>query len=136
MSWVVDTCVLIDVLEADPEFAQASADALDALSPEGLVVSPVTWVELAPAFHGDVADQQAFLAALGVGLDASVTTDVLLAAHRAWSLHIQRRRRSSVPKRPIADILIGALATRHSGLLTRHPAAFRTLFPSLPLRTP
>lgn len=83
MSWVVDTCVLIDVLEADPEFAQAS-----------------------------------------------------LAAHRAGSLHIQRRRHSTSPKRPIAEVLIGALATRHSGLLTRNPADFHTLFPSLPLRTP
>ena len=30
MSWVVDTCVLLDIFENDEEFALASADALDA----------------------------------------------------------------------------------------------------------
>jgi len=38
MAWVVDTCVLIDVLEDDPEFGLVSAEALDAHLDEGLHV--------------------------------------------------------------------------------------------------
>lgn len=136
MSWVVDTCVLADVFEGDPEFADASADALDDLAPEGLVVSPVTFVELAPAFHGDIAGQREFLAALGIGTDLAVDDDVLLAAHRAWHRHIRRKRAGEAPKRPVADVLIGALAMNRDGLLTRNAADFRALFPALRIRVP
>ena len=136
MSWIVDTCILIDVLEADPDFALASADALDELAPRGLLISPVTFVELAPAFHGDLADQRAFLSALGVELAPPLPTDALLAAHRAWNRQIQRKRAGAAAKRPIADVLIGALANAHDGLLTRNPGDFRSLFPSLRLHVP
>ena len=46
MSWVVDTCVLLDIFENDEEFAIASADALDAHANDGLCIAPVTFVEL------------------------------------------------------------------------------------------
>jgi predicted nucleic acid-binding protein len=50
MSWLVDTCVLLDVIDGDSEFAVSSAETLDSLASEGLEISPVTAVELAPAF--------------------------------------------------------------------------------------
>ena len=53
--WVVDTCVIIDVLSGDSAFSTKSADAIDAKRAEGLVIAPVTYVELAPSFLGDVA---------------------------------------------------------------------------------
>ena len=53
MPWVIDTCLLIDIADADPSFAAASAILLDAKRPEGLVISPITYVELAPVFEGD-----------------------------------------------------------------------------------
>jgi len=36
MPWVVDTCLVIDVLDADPEYGAISADLLDGMSTEGL----------------------------------------------------------------------------------------------------
>jgi hypothetical protein len=30
MSWVIDTCLLIDIADADPQFASASATLIDA----------------------------------------------------------------------------------------------------------
>ena len=36
MSWVVDTCLVLDVLTGQPPFAEASADLLDAMLGEGL----------------------------------------------------------------------------------------------------
>jgi hypothetical protein len=42
MSWVVDTCVLIDVLEDDPTFGDPSTNLLERLLRNGLVLCPVT----------------------------------------------------------------------------------------------
>jgi hypothetical protein len=53
MPWVVDTCLLIDVAEADPAFGVASARLLDVKRVDGLAICPVTNVELAPVFNGD-----------------------------------------------------------------------------------
>ena len=50
MTWVVDTCVVLDVLEGDPEFGLASARLIDKLAGEGLSLCPVSYIELAPAF--------------------------------------------------------------------------------------
>ena len=40
--WVVDTCVIIDVLSGDGVFSVKSADAIDMKRAEGLVVAPIT----------------------------------------------------------------------------------------------
>jgi len=61
MSWVVDTCVLIDVLEDDPSFGRASADVLEKSLRDGLVLCPITMVELSPAFAGNLEIQKHFL---------------------------------------------------------------------------
>lgn len=134
--WVVDTCVLIDVLEEDDRFGVSSARCLDGLLEEGLVVCPVSYVELAPAFDGDAGLQGAFLVALGASWHEPWTWPDTVAAHSAWARFIERRRRAGLRRRPIADILIGAFACRHAGLVTRNPDDFRDLFPSLPLRVP
>jgi len=51
----VDTCVVIDVLEGDPKFGLSSTRLMDKLVGEGLAVCPVSFIELAPAFLGDLA---------------------------------------------------------------------------------
>ena len=62
MDWVVDTCVLLDILDEIPLFAEAAAEALDEKAEKGeLTVAPITYVELAPAFNGDRAMQDLFL---------------------------------------------------------------------------
>lgn len=58
MSWIVDTCVLLDVRLADPKFGRASAACLEAHSPDGLRLCPITFVEIAPSFRGDVTRQK------------------------------------------------------------------------------
>ena len=42
MKWVVDTCVVIDILCGDSQFSALSADALDARRDEGLCIAPAT----------------------------------------------------------------------------------------------
>lgn len=136
MAWVVDTCVLLDVLEDDPEFGRSSALTLDAHSEEGLIVCPVTYAELAPAFQGDRTLQDEFLGGVGLDYRQDWLWEDTLRAHEAWNTFVQRKRSGQLPKRPLADILIGAYAVRHQGLITRNPDDFKTVFPGLVLRGP
>ena len=134
--WVVDTCVIIDVLSGDGVFSAKSADAIDAKRAEGLVIAPITYVELAPSFLGDVAKQDMVLSGLGIECDFSGNKEAVLVAHKAWYEHVQRKRLGGVPKRPIADILIGAYAMQEGGLITRNEADFHALYPNLTIFNP
>lgn len=131
MSWVVDTCVVLDVLEDDPDFGMKSARLLEERLPEGLSVCPVTQVELSPAFGGDLAEQRRFFRQAGIDDLCGWTSADTEAAHHAWHLHIAGRRTGSLPKRPVADLLIGAFAVNRRGLITRNAGDFRKHFPSL-----
>lgn len=131
MPWVVDTCLLIDVADADPQFAAGSAALLNARTGEDLVISPVTYAELAPVFDGDVTRQEEFLFHLQVSWSEVWTHADTLAAHAAWHRYVRGRRIRRINKRPMADILIGAFAERVGGLMTRNAADFQNSFPKL-----
>jgi predicted nucleic acid-binding protein len=136
MAWVVDTCILIDVAEADPAFGLVSAKLLDAKRPAGLAICPVTYVELAPVFDGDQTVQQEFLANLGVTWPETWIQADSEEAHRAWHRYVITRRAAKSGKRPIADILIGAFASRFDGILTRNESDFKSVFPNLSIVGP
>lgn len=136
MAWVVDTCLLIDVAEADPAFGVASAKLLDLKRTDGLTICPVTYVELAPVFNGDHAAQNEFLFNLGLNWPEVWTQSDTEEAHCAWHRYVAARRTAKVPKRPLADILIGAFASRCDGILTRNTSDFRTVFPKLAIAAP
>ena len=136
MKWVVDTCVIIDVLCGDGEFSARSADAIDAYRAEGLSVAPATYVELAPSFGGDPDEQETILAELGIEVDFGGDREAVRKAHAAWYAHVLRKRTGTIGKRPIADIMIGAYALRKGGLITRNESDFRALYPDLPIINP
>jgi predicted nucleic acid-binding protein len=136
MPWVVDTCLLIDIADADPQFAIGSAALLDARRPDGLVISPVSYVELAPVFDGDVVRQNQFLYHLQVSWAQAWSDAETLAAHAGWQRYVLSRRLRRIAKRPMADILIGAFAERFDGLMTRNESDFRSVFPRLPILIP
>jgi len=138
MAWVVDTCILLDVGLDDPTFGEISEALLQEKVEDGLLICPVTFVELAPAFAGDLGALRRFLSGLAVDhaeLWQDQDTD---RAARAWSRHIARRREypARFAKRPVADVLIGGFAMRFDGLLTRNTKDFRKLFPGLRLIRP
>lgn len=136
MSWVIDTCVVLDVLEDDPDFGMASARLLQQRLAEGLSVCPVTQVELAPAFEGDLTVQRRFFQEAGIDDHCGWTVADTETAHAAWHRHIAGRRAGTMPKRPVADILIGAFAVNRRGLITRNAKDFRKHFPSLEILEP
>ena len=146
--FVVDTCVLVDIALPDPTFGAQSAKYLEGLRAAGcgLSVSPVTMVELAPTFGGDIGSQKEFLDLVGVAYDEPWTAAETEAAHPAWAAYVARRqamrkkhpksKQAAEPRRPVADVLIGAFASRRYGIVTRDPEHFARCFPDLELRNP
>ncbi len=136
MAWVIDTCVLIDIRNADPQFSQLSAVCLTERASDGLVVAPITMIELAPSFHGDYSAQAQWLNSLGISFLDTWTADDTRAAHGLWHDHILRKRAGSEGKRPMADVLIAAYALRFQGLISRNGDDFRRLSQSLVVLEP
>jgi predicted nucleic acid-binding protein len=136
MTWIVDTCVVLDIFENDPQFGKGSAKLLEKLLPDGLAISPVTMIELSAAFAGDLAEQKKFLDQAGISHSEPWTTADTEASHAAWNSYVTARRAHKIPKRPVADLLIGGFAANRHGLITRNPDDFRRWFPKLTIREP
>ena len=136
MSLVVDTCVILDVLSNDPVFGRRSMETLEQFADENLLIAPISYVELAPAFLGDENLERDFLLDLGIDLPPLIDNTDLSAAHAAWHRQVLRKRQGKAPRRPIADVMIGALASVNDGLITRNVKDFRALFPKLRIISP
>ena len=119
MAWVVDTCLLIDIADDDPSFGVASANFLDSKRSSGLLICPVTFIELAPVFGGDREAQEEFLFNLEVSYAEPWTDPDTHRAHTAWHEYVTTRRLRNTPKRPLADVLIGAFSHRWDGQIGR-----------------
>lgn len=136
MAWVADTCLLIDLAIDDPKFFAASARLLETKQPEGLVVCPISIIELSPVFGGQLPAVAEFLERLNIPWPESWTVADTQAAFVAWNDYVAGKRQGRIVKRPIADVLIGAFALRFQGLLTRNVTDFRPVFPALPIVEP
>jgi hypothetical protein len=136
MTWIVDTCVVIDILEADPAFGLKSAKLLQKHAGEGLAVSPISMVELAPAFSGDLREQRRFLEMAGISCSENWTHADTESAYRGWDLYVRARRARKSVRRPVADILIGAFASNRRGLITRNGTDFAKWFPGMTILEP
>lgn len=136
MTWVVDTCVILDILDGKSEFSAMSARALQSKLDDVLLIAPISFVELAPAFNGDVNAQTEFLRRMWIQFNFKGNGAAVLAAHQAWYAHVLRKRAGAIAKRPIADVLIGAYAQSVGGLITRNESDFRSLYPELNILNP
>jgi predicted nucleic acid-binding protein len=134
--WIVDSCVLLDIALRDPAHGLASALFLDKRRKEGLAVCPVSIIEIAPFFAGEIGHVREFLKVLGADAGRPWLEADTEVAVRGWSRYVGLKRQGTAPRRPLADMLIGAYASRHSGLITRNPSHFRPYFPDLPLAQP
>jgi predicted nucleic acid-binding protein len=134
--WIVDTCIVIDVFEHDPIFGRPSAELLTKLRTEGLAICPVTAIELGALFDGDWGEQRRFLDLAGIAYDQSWNSADTEAAQAGWSRYVHKRRQSGGMKRPVADLMIGAFASRRRGLITRNGSDFSPWYPDLRIRRP
>jgi len=127
MAWVVDSCILLDIRMSDADFGLRSAKCLAAHLSDGLIIAPITYVELAPAFKGDASIQNAFLERAGVEWLTSWTRSDTEAAYELWAAHVRKKRTGQESKRPVSDVFIEAFAKRFQGLITRNAKHFSTV---------
>jgi predicted nucleic acid-binding protein len=130
---LVDTNVLVDVLEDDPAWAAWSIQQLRAQSKiHSLLINPIVYAELSLTFSTVEA------------LDAAIETfDLTMkelprpALFLAGKAFVRYRRQGGKKHNVLPDFLIGAhAAVLGCPLLTRDTQRYRTYFPSVRLITP
>ena len=130
---LVDTNVLVDVLENDPEWADWSIGQLRAQSKvHRLAINPVIYSELSLTFSTVEALDQTID---GLGLTMiQLPRSALFLAGKAF---VRYRRQGGTKNNVLADFFIGAhAAVAGHRLMTRDPARYRTYFPTLELIAP
>lgn len=130
----VDTNILIDILEPDPVFGEASRKALRKCLKEGSVVAcEVVFAETATAYGDAEEDLVTALDRVGIGFSVMVQ-EAALAASRHWYAY---RLKGGKRQRIAADFLIGGHALiQCDRFLTRDHGFYRSYFGSLKLATP
>ncbi|MBO0885711.1 MAG: type II toxin-antitoxin system VapC family toxin [Mycobacterium sp.] len=130
---LVDTNVLVDVIDADPVWMDWSRDALEVAGKSGhLMVNQVIYGELSVGFPSITALDEALGEAdiLKVEMPWS-------AAYLAGKAFLDYRRRGGKKTVPLPDFFIGAhAAVQKYRLLTRDAARYRTYFPTVDIVAP
>lgn len=133
MMLLVDTNVLVDVLEDDPQWADWSIQQLRFQSKiHRLVINPIVYSELSLTFSTvEVLDQT--IAGLGLAM-IEIPKPALFLAGKAF---VRYRRQGGTKSNVLGDFFIGAHAAV-SGLqiLTRDTKRYRSYFPSVVLVAP
>lgn len=136
MAWVVDTSVVLDLIVTGSPWRVASLACLQTHLADSLCVCPVTFVEVGPAFGGNAQAADAFFQAVPISTSEPWTNSDTELAHRLWNDHQVRRKAAHLPKRPVADVLIAAFASRFQGVITRNATDFRNISPTLTIIEP
>ncbi len=130
---LVDTNVILDVIEDDPTWAHWSQAQLDSAAlKDDLIINAVIYAELALAFRR-IEELEAMLGTAGIRVEP-IPREALFLAGKAF-LHYRRKGGSKTGVRP--DFFIGAhAAVADLALLTRDTARYQTYFPRLKLISP
>jgi hypothetical protein len=130
---LVDTNVLIDVLEDEPEWADWSIAQLRAQAKvHSLIINPIIYAELSLTFSKVEALDEA-IENLGLTV-LELTRPALFLAGKAFA---QYRRQGGKANNVLADFFIGAhAAVLGCPLLTRDARRYQTYFPRVELITP
>jgi predicted nucleic acid-binding protein len=137
MPWVIDSCIVLDVALNDVQFGLSSAQTIEQLKKnESLLICPVSLVEVAPFFGGELRAVREFARLMGVESHEPWGENDTREAALAWTRQVRLKREGQVLPRPMADVLIGAFALRRGGLVTRNPDHFKKVFPGLKVQIP
>lgn len=130
---LVDSCILIDVLADDPQWADWSITQLEQLAAQApLIINPLILAEISPRFERAL-DLETALAALPLVRQA-LPWDAAFLAGQAFKVYRQQR---GVKTSPMPDFYIGAHAlVSGMRLLTRDAARYSSYFPNLPVISP
>ncbi len=129
----VDTSVLVDVLQNDPQWADWSIAQLRAQSKlHALAINAVVYAEMSLSFSTlEALDDVVLTMALEL---REIPRPALFLAARAYALY---RRRGGSKGQVLPDFFIGAHAAVEGWpLLTRDASRFKTYFPTLDVIAP
>ena len=130
---LVDTNVLVDVLQNDPQWADWSIAQLRAQAKlHALAINPVIYAEMSLSFSTlEALDDVVLTMALEL---REIPRPALFLAARAYALY---RRRGGSKGQVLPDFFIGAHAAVEGWpLLTRDAGRFKTYFPTLDVIAP
>lgn len=130
---LVDTNVLVDVLQNDPQWAEWSIAQMRAQARlHGLAINPVIYAEMSLSFSTlEALDDVVLTMALEM---REIPRPALFLAAKAYA---QYRRRGGGKGQVLPDFFIGAHAAVEGWpLLTRDASRFKTYFPTLEIMTP
>lgn len=130
---LVDSCVLMDVLADDAQWAEWSLNQLEQMAALGpLVINPLILAELAARYE-PAADLEVALAGLPL-LREPLPWDAAFLAGQAFRVY---RLAAGVKTSPMPDFYIGAHAlVRGMRLMTRDVRRYRSYFPRLEIVGP
>ena len=130
---LVDTNVLVDVLQNDPQWADWSIAQLRAQAKlHALVINPIIYAEMSLSFSTlEALDDVVSTMELEL---REIPRPALFLAARAYG---QYRRRGGSKRQVLPDFFIGAHAAVEGWpLLTRDASRFKTYFPTLEVMAP
>ena len=132
---LVDTNVLLDVVQDDPTWAEWSQRQLDVASLGGLLyINPVIYAELSMAF-ARIEELEAVVADGELELE-EIPREALFLAGKVF-LRYRQRSRAGTKRNVLPDFFIGAhAAVRGWSILTRDVNRYRSYFPTVPLISP
>lgn len=130
---LVDTCILLDIVQPDPSWVDWSLAQLELAADRGpLLINPVIYAEFAAGYPTIEAAEQA-LTAFGTRLE-ELPREALYLAGKAYR---QYRKRKGTRAGVLADFFIGAhAAVLDIPVLTRDVARIHTYFPTVTLISP
>jgi len=130
---LVDTNVLIDVLEDDPQWADWSIRQMRAHAKvHELAINDIIYAELSLAFER-IEELDAAVEALALRV-ARIPRPALFLAGKAY---LQYRRKGGTKANVLPDFLIGAhAAVEGIGILTRDVRRYASYFPSVSVIAP
>ena len=132
---LIDSNVLIDVLDHDPTWFDWSFSKIREATARGrIIINPVVVAEVAPRF-ADFASFMQMIDGMMIGYE-DLSGEAAFAAGRAFQAYRQRRPLGD-RKAIIADFLIGGHAQISGAeILTRDARFYRNYFSGVPLITP
>lgn len=130
---LVDTNVLVDVLQDDPQWAEWSISQLRAQAKiHELAINPVIYAEMSLSFL-TIETLDAVVKKMQLTV-REIPKPALFLAGKAFA---QYRRRGGSKTQVLPDFFIGAhAAVQGWPLLTRDASRFRTYFPGMQVRAP
>ena len=132
-SVLVDSNVILDVVEDDPQWCEWSLDVLNQYSEtHQLIINPVIYAEVSISFER-IEEFEEVLSSGGLKM-VPIPKEALFLAGKVF---IRYRRKQGVKTIPLPDFFIGAhAAVADVALLTRDKKRFRHYFPSVKLVSP